>query len=189
MGWRQRETCQFEIKLIESDLHNARTEKLLESETRKERTEIVSDSPNSPDDAFVHAHVCVHCGSAFRREEFEGRALTTGIYYCPKCGVDGPLNVQICKADQVKPISRGGPEFLGIDSQRTLVALADELDYTRAAEKLSITPSELKSRIRALEELLCCSLLQSIRHELKLTEEGRVLAHFCRRFIAHAERG
>ena len=42
-----------------------------------------------------HFHVCVHCGSAFRREEYESRALTSGIYLCPKCGREGPLNVVI----------------------------------------------------------------------------------------------
>lgn len=42
-----------------------------------------------------HFHVCVHCGSAFRREEYEGRALTSGVYLCPKCGLEGPLNVVI----------------------------------------------------------------------------------------------
>ncbi len=42
-----------------------------------------------------HVHVCVHCGSAFRREEYIGRAIPSGIYHCPKCGLDGPLNVEI----------------------------------------------------------------------------------------------
>ncbi len=42
-----------------------------------------------------HFHVCVHCGSAFRREEYVGRAITSGIYHCPKCSLDGPLNIEI----------------------------------------------------------------------------------------------
>ena len=42
-----------------------------------------------------HFHVCVHCGGAFRREEFTGRAITSGVYHCPKCGLDGPLNIEI----------------------------------------------------------------------------------------------
>lgn len=33
---------------------------------------------------LLHFHVCVHCGSAFRREVFEGRALTSGVLLCPK---------------------------------------------------------------------------------------------------------
>jgi predicted RNA-binding Zn-ribbon protein involved in translation (DUF1610 family) len=44
---------------------------------------------------LTHFHVCVHCGSAFRREEFIGRAITSGIYHCTKCGFDGPLNIEI----------------------------------------------------------------------------------------------
>ena len=50
---------------------------------------------NQPKPELNHFHVCVHCGSAFRREEHEGRALTSGIYLCPKCGLEGPLNVVI----------------------------------------------------------------------------------------------
>jgi predicted RNA-binding Zn-ribbon protein involved in translation (DUF1610 family) len=44
---------------------------------------------------LIHVHVCVHCGAMFRREAFEGRALTSGIFTCPKCGEEGPLNVEI----------------------------------------------------------------------------------------------
>ena len=47
------------------------------------------------DTGLLHFHVCVHCGSAFRREELEGRSHTTGIYPCPKCGIEGPLNIEI----------------------------------------------------------------------------------------------
>lgn len=42
-----------------------------------------------------HFHVCVHCGSIFRREEFVGREITSGIYHCSRCGLDGPLNIEI----------------------------------------------------------------------------------------------
>ncbi len=48
--------------------------------------------------SLLHFHVCVHCGGAFRREVFEGRALTSGIFLCPKCGLEGPLNVEIREA-------------------------------------------------------------------------------------------
>ncbi len=50
-----------------------------------------------------HFHVCVHCGSAFRREEYEGRALTSGVYLCPKCGLEGPLNVVIREEEGAPP--------------------------------------------------------------------------------------
>src|SRR5580693_6157901 len=50
---------------------------------------------NKPPRGLLHFHVCVHCGSAFRREAFEGRALTSGVFPCLKCGLEGPLNVEI----------------------------------------------------------------------------------------------
>jgi predicted RNA-binding Zn-ribbon protein involved in translation (DUF1610 family) len=49
----------------------------------------------NPPHSLIHVHVCVHCGSAFRREEVEGRVHTTGLFICPKCGKEGPLNIEI----------------------------------------------------------------------------------------------
>jgi hypothetical protein len=44
---------------------------------------------------LLHFHAYVHRGSAFGREVFEGRALTSGVLLCPKCGIEEPLNVEI----------------------------------------------------------------------------------------------
>ena len=49
---------------------------------------------------LIHVHVCVHCGSIFRREDFEGRAITSGLFTCPKCGYEGPLNIEIRNAKE-----------------------------------------------------------------------------------------
>ncbi len=68
----------------------------------RERTEIVSNDLGRPKNSFVHVHVCVHCGNAFRREEFEDRAQTTGIYLCPKCGIESPLNIEIRASDSLE---------------------------------------------------------------------------------------
>jgi len=62
----------------------------------------VSDSDEHKPE-LNHFHVCVHCGSAFRREEYEGRALTSGVYLCPKCGLEGPLNVVIREDEGAGP--------------------------------------------------------------------------------------
>jgi hypothetical protein len=40
-------------------------------------------------------HVCIRCGDAFRREVFEGRSLTSGVFAYPRCGAEGPLNIEI----------------------------------------------------------------------------------------------
>jgi len=61
-------------------------------------TEVSIDS-GAPRDPWIHVHVCIHCGGASRREEFEDRAQTTGIYRCSKCGKEGPLNIQIHAVD------------------------------------------------------------------------------------------
>ena len=48
---------------------------------------------------FVHVHVCVYCGRARRREEISGREMGSGIFHCPNCESNGPLNVEICNGD------------------------------------------------------------------------------------------
>jgi hypothetical protein len=70
---------------------------------RKGRSNIVPTDPNERYLLLQHFHVCVHCGSAFRREEVEGRAHTTGIFLCPKRGIEGPLNLEIREIDQPEP--------------------------------------------------------------------------------------
>ncbi len=61
----------------------------------------MTDDPDLQHPRFEHFHVRVHCGSAFRREEYIGGAVTSGIYHCPKCGLDGRLNIEIREADGV----------------------------------------------------------------------------------------
>jgi ParB/RepB/Spo0J family partition protein len=68
----------------------------------KERTEAVSTDLGRSPGPLIHVHVCAHCGYAARREEFEDRAHTTGIYLCQKCGVEGPLNIEIRATDTLE---------------------------------------------------------------------------------------
>ena len=53
------------------------------------------DVGNGKETRLFHIHVCVHCGSLYRREEYEGRPLTSGVFFCTRCGLEGPLNVEI----------------------------------------------------------------------------------------------
>ena len=65
--------------------------------------------PEKNKTSLLHVHVCMQCGSAFRREEYIGRAVTSGIYHCNKCGFDGPLNIEIREVENLagnKDISR-----------------------------------------------------------------------------------
>jgi hypothetical protein len=61
---------------------------------------VIAQDSSTSDSSLLHVHVCVHCGCALRREVFEGRSLTSGIYLCPKCGLEGPLNVEIRETDK-----------------------------------------------------------------------------------------
>jgi predicted RNA-binding Zn-ribbon protein involved in translation (DUF1610 family) len=64
---------------------------------------IGSDMNGTPpnDKKLIHVHVCIHCGAIFRRETFEGRALSSGIFTCPKCGEEGPLNFEIRTTEEL----------------------------------------------------------------------------------------
>jgi predicted RNA-binding Zn-ribbon protein involved in translation (DUF1610 family) len=68
------------------------------------------DDPDMQQPRFEHFHVCIHCGSAFRREEFSGRAITSGIYTCPKCGLDGPLNVEVREVESPDGSKNNSPD-------------------------------------------------------------------------------
>jgi hypothetical protein len=60
---------------------------------------------NEPQSSLLHVHVCLHCASAFRREEVEGRVHTTGLFVCPKCGREGPLNVEIHEIEACESVT------------------------------------------------------------------------------------
>lgn len=47
---------------------------------------------------LVHLHVCVYCGHARKREDISGREMGSGVFHCPLCESDGPLNVEIREA-------------------------------------------------------------------------------------------
>jgi predicted RNA-binding Zn-ribbon protein involved in translation (DUF1610 family) len=74
-----------------------------DSAEKGESAEMVATDLNGLSRPLLHFHVCKHCGAATRREEFEGRALTSGIFLCPKCGLEGPLNVEIREVQESEP--------------------------------------------------------------------------------------
>lgn len=53
------------------------------------------DALGESDSGIAHVHVCIHCNHPRRREEVESREVSAGILHCPKCGTDGPLNIEI----------------------------------------------------------------------------------------------
>jgi len=71
---------------------------------------------------------------------------------------------------------------------RYFVAVAQEKNFTKAAERLNIAQPPLSRQIRDLEEELGASLFIRKPHALELTEEGVLFWHYARQILALAEK-
>ena len=67
------------------------------------------------------------------------------------------------------------PEAIELRHLRAFVAVAEELNFGRAAERLYITQPALSRQIRTLEQLLGCTLLLRSTHRVELTVAGDAL--------------
>jgi DNA-binding transcriptional LysR family regulator len=76
------------------------------------------------------------------------------------------------------------PESVDIPLKRAAIMLADELNFSRAAEKLNIPITELRDHIAALETKLSLRLFEPIQDFVKLTDEGRALIGAFRKAVA-----
>jgi DNA-binding transcriptional LysR family regulator len=70
---------------------------------------------------------------------------------------------------------------------RALLALADELNFTRAAERLHMTQQALSGQIRQLEERVGTQLVARDSHRVQLTRAGMTLLEHARPLLASAE--
>jgi LysR family hca operon transcriptional activator len=70
---------------------------------------------------------------------------------------------------------------------RYFAAVADELNVTRAAEKLHTAQPSLSQQIRQLEGLIGAPLFLREKHRLKLTGTGRVLLPAAKEILASVE--
>jgi len=66
-------------------------------------------------------------------------------------------------------------DFIDFEQKEAAVALANTLNYERAAEHMQIDASELEARIKALETKLCLTIFIGDQSTLSLTDEGRYL--------------
>lgn len=70
---------------------------------------------------------------------------------------------------------------------RALIAVAEELNFTRAAGRLHLTQQSLSGQIRQLEERVGTRLVDRDTHRVRLTPAGVALCERCRPLMAGAE--
>ncbi len=76
------------------------------------------------------------------------------------------------------------PDGVEIRHLRAFVAVAEDLNFGRAAARLYLSQPALSRQIRALERLLGCELLRRSTHRVELTVAGSALLDRARRLLA-----
>ena len=76
------------------------------------------------------------------------------------------------------------PEGVEVRHLRAFVAVAEELNFNRAATRLYLSQPALSRQIRALERLLGCELLRRSTHRVELTVAGSALLDRARQLLA-----
>lgn len=71
---------------------------------------------------------------------------------------------------------------------RYFLAVCEEMNFTKAAEKLKIAQPPLSRQIKDLEDELGASLFTRAHHTLKLTDEGILFRQYAQRIVGMAEK-
>ena len=75
------------------------------------------------------------------------------------------------------------PDAIELRHLRAFVAVAEELNFGRAADRLHLSQSALSRQVRGLELLLGCDLLRRSTHRVELTIAGEALLDRARRLL------
>jgi len=77
---------------------------------------------------------------------------------------------------------------MSIRELRYLIALADCLNFTRAAERCSVTQSTLSIQLRKLEDYLGVTLFERDSAHVAITPEGVIVLRYARVAVRAADR-
>src|SRR5262249_30224700 len=94
--------------------------------------------------------------------------------------MDGPQNVP---APNVLALPQA-PDAIELRHLRAFVAVADDLSFSRAAQRLFISQPALSRQIRGLERLLGCDLFRRSTQRVELTLAGEALLARARTLLA-----
>jgi len=86
------------------------------------------------------------------------------------------------QAGTVLPFPRA-PDGIELRHLRAFVAVAEELNFGRAAERLYVSQPALSRQIRGLEQLVGCELLRRSTHSVELTLAGEALLDRSRQLL------
>jgi len=81
----------------------------------------------------------------------------------------------------------GASPVIDLRAMHAALAVADELHFTRAAEKLNLTQSALSRQIQQLEAALAVELFRRGTRRVELTEAGSVFIRHARKTLAQAQ--
>ncbi len=79
------------------------------------------------------------------------------------------------------------PDAIELRHLRAFVAVAEELNFGRAADRLHLSQSALSRQVRGLEQLLGCDLLRRSSHSVELTIAGEALLDRARRLLTDVD--
>src|SRR2546427_6545146 len=79
------------------------------------------------------------------------------------------------------------PDAIELRHLRAFVAVAEELNFGRAAAKLYLSQPALSRQIRALERLVGCDLLRRSTHQVELTIGGEALLDRVRQLLVELD--
>src|SRR2546429_150387 len=82
------------------------------------------------------------------------------------------------------PAAPAAPDAVEVRHLRAFVAVAEELNFSRAAERLYLSQPALSRQIRTLERAVGCELLRRSTHRVELTLAGSALLDRARLVLA-----